>query len=142
MTDFFNTLLRSILAYLPFAILLWLDSAVNVKRKDRSLQFALPLLALIYCTVLMVKVNDLAIGIGERLTTLPQVLAGLPVLSLLASPLERLISAVDTELLLFYTLNAGILLGYILLKLISLLLMRGFCGAAPAPVQKGLWLCL
>ncbi len=130
MTDFFNTLLRSILAYLPFAILLWLDSAVNVKRKDRSLQFALPLLALIYCTVLMVKVNDLAIGIGERLTTLPQVLAGLPVLSLLASPLERLISAVDTELLLFYTLNAGILLGYILLKLISLPLMRGLCGAA------------
>ena len=71
MTDFFNTLLRSILAYLPFAILLWLDSAVNVKRKDRSLQFALPLLALIYCTVLMVKVNYLAIGIGERLTTQP-----------------------------------------------------------------------
>ena len=35
-----------------------------------------------------------------------------------------------TALLLFYTLNAGILLGYILLKLISLPLMRGLCGAA------------
>lgn len=129
MTDFWITLLKSIAAYSPLMLLLWLNSRANLKRRERSSQFPLPLFALLYSVVMMF----LADALGKKLTALllgiPTFLEKLPLLSALAPAAERMLDAIRIELLLFYALNAALLVLHILLKSLCLPLLRKLCDS-------------
>lgn len=141
MTDFLMTLLKSLAAYLPFLLLLWLDSKANLKRKNRSGQFLLPLFALVYSVVLMLLANELGTKVTALLLALPTLLEGIPLLSALAPTVERLINAVRIELLLFYTLNVLLLAAHVLLKTLCLPLLKPLCGALGDLADEARGLC-
>lgn len=125
MTEFLITLLKSLLAYLPFALFLWIDSKANVRRRDRSIQFLLPVLSLVYCAAAMFLVNDLNEKVSRLLLAIPELVKDVPVLAALVAPFLD----VRIELIVFYVLNVLLLIGHIILKLMSLPLLRAVCKA-------------
>lgn len=127
MIDFLRRLLLSALAYLPFLFFLWLDSKANLKRRDRSTQFLLPVLTLIYCAVIMICLDRIGTRVLALIWAIPDFLEGLPYLSALAPVVRELLEAVHPELLLFYALNAALLAAHLVLKGLCLPLLALVC---------------
>lgn len=61
----------------PFLFFLWRNSRANLKKEFRSRQFAMPILALIYCTVLLVCMTRITEQIQDFLNSLPNFLDSL-----------------------------------------------------------------
>ncbi len=137
MTDFMNTLLKMFPVCILFVLLLLLDNAANVRRQNRSVQFAMPVLALIYTIALMLCVNTVGAKVSEWIAALPALLEN----AVWLAPLAALIDGADPELLPFYALNVMILCGHILLKTAILPLLRVLCGLMGefADRVRGIW---
>lgn len=124
--------IRDLLWLLPFILFALLNMKANLKRKYRSRQFLMPLLAFLYCVVLFVFLSKINGSLSALLFRLPELLTGLagkisglwdgvlsPVagaLESLAALLEDVLRKVDPVYLLLYVSNAAFMLAHVVLK--------------------------
>lgn len=148
MIDFIKQILRALLPLLPFVILALLNIKANLKKKNRSQQFFMPLLALIYCVLILIflgKINNAVLGLfkklPELLNDLQTKLSAIPFLGALAGKLSdslrKIIEEANPVYILFYIENALFLLVHILLKrLLILPLLKLLCRPGKALYEK------
>ena len=135
---------KMLLMLAPFLLLVLRDSKANLKRKDRSKQFLMPIFALVYTLVVMcllAKVYDLATLI---LGKLPQLLERFALwvsgklaggsleklgvlLKQLADHVTSLLRHLNLAFWAFYLANALVMLVHVILKRIVLLFLKGLC---------------
>ena len=136
MIDFLITLLKLAVALLPFVLFCLLNAKANLKKQLRSRQFAMPVLALVYCFVIVLLTDQINEWLLAFLDWLPRGVASLAgqgwlpgqmsaSLYQFAGWLRQTLSTLNLPFWVFFLANAAILLVYLLFKLICLLFMRG-----------------
>ena len=134
---------RYLLALLPFIFFVYRNWKANLKKPERSRQFLMPLLALIYCLLIfryLNKINDLLTAfiyaIPHLLTRLSTWIAGLfdgkiaavaKVISRLADFVTRLLARLKIVFILFFAENTLFLLAHIWIKRIVLQFLKRIC---------------
>ena len=123
-------ILKFIVACLPFAAMLLLVRAVNLKKANRGRQFVLPGVALVYClvfTVVLFRMGDDPFGLLDKAVW---VLERVPALAAVAQAVVNFLS----KYLLFIT-NALIVLAFLILKAICLPIAGKLWGSRAGLMQ-------
>ena len=132
-------LLRSLLAFVPFLLFVRLDVKANLKRQVRSRQIFMPVLALVYCIVLMIlsrRLGDLAVDalnlIPRLLTLLASLFSGraaflADLLRHWGEQLAEHFRKLDIYYLMLIAFNTFGLLAHIIIKRILITFMKAFC---------------
>lgn len=112
----FNEIMRILLCTLPFIFLCLLNTKINLNRADRAMQFAMPVVTLVYVVVgvilldkLNIKIQEFLLGLGQKYEFLDFLLD------------------VPWDSYMIFVMNAVFVLAFILLKFIVL------------PVISGIW---
>ncbi len=112
----FNEIMRILLCTLPFIFLCLLNTKINLNRADRAMQFAMPVVTLIYVVVgvicldkLNIKIQEFLLGLGQKYEFLDFLLD------------------IPWDSYMIFVMNAVFVLAFILLKFIVL------------PVISGIW---
>jgi hypothetical protein len=136
-------ILRYAAMFLPFIVLALLDAKANLKRENRYRQFLMPVIAVVYCIVTMVLLNQVLLLVQKLLfVTIPAFLSRLgtwialiPALASAGDWMERisqaylsLLQKANLTFLLFFAANALILLVHILLKRIIISFLSKLFG--------------
>ncbi len=124
-------IIKFIAACLPFAALLLLVRAANLKKADRGRQFPLPGVALAYClifTAVLFRLGDDPFGVLDKAVWL---LERLPALAAVAQAIINFLS----KYLLFIT-NALIVLAFLLVKLVCLPIASALWGRKAGLMQS------
>ncbi|MBQ2061129.1 MAG: hypothetical protein II458_00420 [Oscillospiraceae bacterium] len=134
-------LLKIVLFTAPFVLFALLNGKANLKKDIRSRQLPMPILALIYCIVLMLLISRVSEWILMLINWLPSSLTALaqkvsallggrlPMISsailALAHAIEKLIASANLTFILFFIVNAVIMLVHVILKRILITFMKG-----------------
>lgn len=134
------TVLRQLIPLIPFALLLFVNKRVNLKQEERSKQFLMPLLALLYGMILVILMTRISNGLLDWLRELPALLlrfAGWISLVLsghlaflgslaraLANALNGVLEGGGVQILLFSIENALFLVIHFILKRALLSVMK------------------
>jgi hypothetical protein len=152
MIELVNRTLRLLLAMLPFILFAWLDAKANLKRKERYLQFFMPVLAFLYCIVLAVFETKLSEALLSLLNALPAFLENLSgrltaaggvaaflgrAAAAVAGWLQNLIKRLNLVFVIFFVLNTVVLLAHIILKRILVSVLKGW-GKSNGPLFEKL----
>ena len=140
MIDLILTVLRQLVPVLPFLVLLFVNKKVNLKREERSKQFPMPLLALLYGVILVILMTRISAGLLDWLQRLPAVLLGFAswisgVLSgrlaflgtlarAVAGALSNVLRGGEVQILLFAIENALFLVIHFILKRVLISVMK------------------
>ncbi len=135
MIDFLIAIGKLLLAALPFVVLCFLSAKINLNEKERSRQFAMPVIALVYAIVgmlLMDTINDWLLWVIHAIpqwidnlayvSWMPEMISGW--LVNLSDWVEKLLSGLNLEYWIFFISNAVILLVYLMLKNMCIGLIR------------------
>ena len=125
---------KMILAILPFVILCFVSKKVNLPKSDRSKQFLMPVIALIYVIVAMILMNSINEWLIKLINNLPKwisALAGfswLPaqvgaVFTQIGSFLSSLLSKLNLNFWVFFIANTVMILAYMFIKKICIKIM-------------------
>ncbi|MDO5479287.1 MAG: hypothetical protein Q4G23_09020, partial [Clostridia bacterium] len=127
------SILKITLAILPFAILCLRSNKVNLDKTERSKQFLMPVVAIIYSFIamfLMKELNELLIRLVNKIPGLIEYIAGLfhdeaeKNIMELAEKVRNFISSLNLVYWMFYISNAIILGIYLIIKRICLAIMK------------------
>ena len=140
MISFILYLLKMLLMLLPFLLFALLNAKTNLKKPERSRQFAMPLVALLFGIVVLIflpRIIDLALGllhlVVDLLTRFGNWVATIfdgkldgvgAVIVKLAELLRNLLARADLTFWLCFLANALIMLAYVVLKKILLAIFR------------------
>lgn len=132
------SLLRLLGSFAPFLALILLDVRCNLKKPERSRQFLMPAVAIVFSLVMIVllgRVGDACVAlfnsIPRLLGRLSSLLAGGKlaglgsVLGTLGSGLDGLMQRANPVFMLLLSLNTTAITGYIVLKRAAISIMRG-----------------
>lgn len=134
MIDTILITVKMIVAILPFIFLFFLSKKVNLPKVDRSKQFLMPVISFVYGIVAMLMsdlINTWLIKLIQKLPVWIEALAGVSwmpemigeLLSKFARFLAGLISGLSLDFWIFFVANAAIILGYMIVKQISIDIM-------------------
>ena len=136
MIDTIIAIAKLALAALPFVILCVLSNRINLAEQERSRQFAMPIIALLYAVagmLLMETINDWLlwliyaipgwIAALANVSWMPETIGGW--LTEAAAWLTQFLQSVDLEYWIFFIANTAILLVYLMLKNVCIGLIRG-----------------
>ncbi len=140
MISFFSEDLKTLLGFLPFLLLVLLNGKANLKKPLRSRQFLMPVLALIYCVVMAIRLHPLQQALMDLVNAIPGLLDNMS--ARLGTALDgRLAGAGDTaaalaelareklrQIDLGYWIpvifNSTVMLGYVVGKKIAVQILR------------------
>lgn len=115
---------KMILALLPFVLLCLVCKKINLPKTERSKQFAMPVIGVIYTVISMICATQLNQGLLKLIRNIPK---GLQALSEktgmsenVAKSAESFINGMDLEFWIFYISNTVLILLYIMIKKISI----------------------
>ena len=125
---------KMILAILPFVILCFVGKKVNLPKIDRSKQFLMPIITLIYVIVTMILMNSINEWLIKLIKNLPKWISGLAGFSWMPTPignvftnigsfLSSLLAKLNLNFWIFFVANTVIILAYIFTKKICLKIM-------------------
>ncbi len=121
----FNEILRIILCTLPFIFLCLLNTKINLNRADRAMQFAMPVVTLVYVVVgvilldkLNIKIQEFLLGLGQKYEFLDFLLD------------------VPWDSYMIFVMNALFVLAFILLKFIVLPIISGIWRSSKDLVES------
>lgn len=134
MMEIFARAGKTLLSLLVFLILVWRNGKANLKREYRSRQFPMPVLALIYCVVILVfmgRISDWIVLLIDRVRALFTWLTTLavqnPVMGVLRTIADKglaLLAQVNPVFLLCIVANCVFLLVHIFIKRILLAIFK------------------
>ena len=128
---------KMLLAILPFVILCIASEKTNLSKSDRSRQFLMPILALVYVIVAMLLMDKLNDWLIKFINKLPQWISSLSDLSWMpqaigsvfvtvGSWLKNLIASLNLSFWIFFISNTVILFVYLFVKEICMGLIKAF----------------
>ncbi len=131
MIDTIIKLLKILVAILPFVLLCIRNTKVNLPKSDRSRQFAMPVVALVFIIAGMFVVDYVAAWIFGIINSLPGWIASLANFSWMPAFLQtginwlsegvnKLINAINLRYWLFYIANFLIITAYLIVKRVAL----------------------
>ena len=129
------SLLKMILAILPFALLCIVSAKVNYQKADRSKQYFMPVVTLIYVTLTVIFLKQINDGLMKLIDNIPQWISGaggsMSSLGAVGSSLQKfgdtlagLFEKLNMKFWLFFISNTVMILGYLLVKKIALCIMK------------------
>ncbi len=127
MIEKLELILKMIAAILPFVILCIISSKVNIPKPERSKQFAMPVISIIYVIVVMIlsnKINDWLLNLIKSIPLWIASLAGFDwmpdqiaaVFTQISSTIKTALQGLNLGFWIFFIANAVIIAGYLLLK--------------------------
>ena len=126
---------KMIIAILPFAVLCLSSKKVNYEKADRSKQYFMPIVTLVYVAVTMIFMNQINVGLMRFIDNVPKWISGfagfLSFLGPVGSILQQ-ISDITTTLLeklnmkfwIFFVSNTALITGYLAVKKMCLGVMK------------------
>lgn len=122
---------KMILAILPFLILCFVSSKVNFPKSERSRQFFMPIIALVYVIIAMLLMNSINEWLLKLIHNLPKWVSSLSgfswmpeqigaVFTQVANSLSALLEKLNLNFWIFFISNTVIILVYLLIKKISI----------------------
>ncbi len=125
---------KLVLAVLPFVILCFVSKMVNLPKIDRSKQFFMPVIALVYVIIAMLLMESVNEWIIKFINNLPKWLAGLggfhwmplqisEVLDKLSRSLRSWIESLNLNFWVFFIANTLIISVYMIIKKIALIII-------------------
>ena len=130
MTDFFLTLLKTVLMVLPMVFFILRNAKANLKKTVRCYQFLMPAFALLYCILALIflsKINDLLLG---TVLAIPGLIGKL--WQSAGEAVGKFIRSIDLPYWLFFISNTALLLLHIILKRLLLLILKPIFAAENA----------
>ena len=137
MTNTLSSLLRLLGSFVPFLLLILWDAHCNLKKPERSRQFLMPAVAIVFSLVMIVllsRAGNLCVSLFQsvprllsRLSSLLSggVLSGLgSALGALGSGLDGLLQRANPVFLLLLALNTTAMAAYLVIKRIAISVMR------------------
>ena len=103
--------IKTVLGVLPFLILCFASAKINLNKANRSRQFLMPIIALIYCIVGIVLLDKINNWIAKLFVLLSQYITFL--------------QGVSWQAIATYVLNAVVVLGFLAVKGVSLPIING-----------------
>lgn len=127
MIEKLELILKMIVAILPFVILCIISNKVNIPKPERSKQFAMPGISIIYVIVVMIlsnKINDWLLNLIKSIPLWIASLAGFDwmpeqiaaVFTQISSTIKTALQGLNLGFWIFFIANAVIIAGYLLLK--------------------------
>ena len=125
---------KMILAILPFVILCFASKKVNLTKTDRSKQFLMPIIALVYVIVAMILMNSINEWLIKLINNLPKWISALAgfswmpaqvgaVFTQIGSFLSSLLSKLNLNFWIFFIANTVMILAYMFIKKICIKIM-------------------
>lgn len=125
---------KMILAILPFVILCFASKKVNLPKTDRSKQFLMPIIALIYVIVAMILMNSINEWLIKLINNLPKWISALAgfswmpaqvgaVFTQIGSFLSSLLAKLNLNFWIFFIANTVMILVYMFIKKICIKIM-------------------
>ncbi len=125
---------KMILAILPFVILCFASKKVNLPKPDRSKQFLMPIIALVYVIVAMILMNSINEWLIKLVNNLPKWISALAGHSWMPTPigtafthigsfLSSILAKLNLNFWVFFIANTVIILAYIFIKRIFIQIM-------------------
>ena len=116
MSAILTSIIKMFVAILPFVVVCLSAKKVNLPKADRSKQFIMPLVAIIYVIVAMLLMKPLNSGIIALFGWLPKLLGGLSILGGASSILSALLGGLNIKFWAFFISNIVIMTAYLSLK--------------------------
>lgn len=125
---------KMILAILPFVILCFASKKVNLPKTERSKQFLMPVIALIYVIVAMILMNSINEWLIKLINNLPKWISALAgfswmpaqvgaVFTQIGSFLNSLLAKLNFNFWIFFIANTVMILAYMFIKKICIKIM-------------------
>lgn len=132
-----NTLIviaKMLLAVLPFAVLCFVSAKVNLPKIERSKQFLMPVIAVIYVIVAMFLMNSINEWLIKLINNIPVWIAALgsaswmpakigSVISQIAATIKTVLESLNLNFWIFFISNAAIIAVYLIIKRLCLAIM-------------------
>ncbi len=129
------TIVKLLIAILPFYFLCRKSKKVNIPRPERNKQYLMPVVAFLYCVVAMTlteKVNHLLITLIRNIPKWIAMLANLSwmpekaasVISQIAQVLQTFLETINLNFWIFFVTNAVLILLYLAIKQLVIAVMR------------------
>ena len=117
-------------AILPFVLMTLLSGRINLERKHRGHQFLLPLIAVIYCCVMMFAVNGIAISVVKLTRFLSRTVSYIPLAGRsLQKGLDVLADCFSVGYGIQLTANTVIMAGFCMVKGVLLPIVKKWWGS-------------
>ncbi|MGN0115270.1 MAG: hypothetical protein ACI396_08075, partial [Acutalibacteraceae bacterium] len=134
MIEIILRIVKLLLAILPFVILCFASKKVNLPKPDRSKQFFMPVIALIYVIVAMLLMNSINEWLLKLINNIPKWIAALAgfswmpeqlgaVFTQISSFIGSLLEKLNLNFWIFFISNTVIILVYIIVKKICIKIM-------------------
>lgn len=131
MTDTIVEIVKMIIAILPFAVLCFSSKKVNLPETERSRQFFMPIVALVYVVLAMIFVEDINDWLIRLIKSIPNIItyptkiswipaAVSSVFTQIASYVKAFLDSLNLKFWIFFISNAVIMAIYLLVKKVSL----------------------
>ncbi len=143
MIDTILTIVKVVLAVLPFIILCFYSRNVNLPKSERSRQIFMPVIALVYVILAMFLMDRINDGLKEFIANIPVWIADFANISWLpekigeliirlANYVESLIKSLNLNFWIFYISNTVIVAAYLVLKRFCIAIMSKFIKSGSA----------
>ncbi len=126
MSAILTSIIKMFVAILPFVVVCLSAKKVNLSKADRSKQFIMPFVAIIYVIVAMLLMKPLNSGIIALFGWLPKLLGGLSILGGASSILSALLGGLNIKFWAFFISNIVIMSTYLSLKKTCLVFIKKF----------------
>lgn len=135
MIDTLRLIAKMVITIFPFAILCISGAKVNYGKADRSRQYFMPIIAILYVVIAMIFINQINDGLLKLIDNIPKWIAAFAgflsfmgpiggIFNQLADILTSLIEKVNMEFWIFFISNTVIILAYLAIKKMCLNIMK------------------
>lgn len=140
MINMFLSIFKMIIAILPFVVLCFVSIKVNLSKSERSKQFFMPIIALIYAVIamlLMDNINDWLLKLIKKLPKWIALLVGFSwmpeqigeIFSQIGLAVESLLNKFNMSFWIFFVSNTVIILVYLVIKKACIEIMSKSIGS-------------
>lgn len=135
MINTLQSIARLVMAILPFAALCISSARVNYEKPDRSRQYFMPVVAIIYAVITMVFINQINSGLLNLIDNIPKWISAFAgvlsflgpvgnILNQVADIINSLIEKINMEFWIFFISNTAIIIVYLGVKKTCLSIMK------------------
>ncbi|MBO5065457.1 MAG: hypothetical protein J6D06_05010 [Clostridia bacterium] len=124
MSAILTSIIKMFVAILPFVVICLSAKKVNLPKPDRSKQFIMPVVAIVYVIIAMILIRPLNTAVIALFGWLPKLLGGLSILGGLSSILSALLGGLNIKFWAFFISNIVIMSAYLSLKKICLVFIK------------------
>lgn len=142
------TILKMAAAILPFVFLCFANRKANYQKSERSKQYFMPIIAMIYAVVTMIFMNKINDGLLKFINNIPKWISALAstlsavgavsgALNGIADAIASVIEKINMEFWIFFISNTVMILAYIAVKKICLGIMKNLSEGTVHTVVAG-----